>query len=658
MNPTTSIGTYNRLEMLKLMYLSREGDRREGVLHRQSKGWFQVAGMGHEPMAAVSLLLRGSDYLFPYYRDRAMVLAKGVSNAELARAYFAKRNTGSGGRQMPGHYSSRQHNIWSVPTPTGANALPACGVAWSMQLNNREGVVVATVGDAACRQGEFYEAVAFAVERQLPIVLIVEDNLYGISTNTEKFNPFRLGVFNEGLGIVHVDARHPDRVHEAAAVAIHRARSGDGPTVMVCQVDRLCSHTSSDDHRVYRPQHEIDEMAERDPILVLSQELIEAGELSADEWQRMKDEIDVRVDRDYIEAEREPDPRPEETLDHLFAPLPVAEPPPLQGGRKWRMVDAINAVFEKALEQDDRRIFFGEDIEDPKGGVFRLTANLSTRFPERVFNSPLAEATIAGVGIGLASCGMRPVFELQFVDFVGPAWNQISQNMATLRWRTVSEWSVPMVFYAPYGAYLPGGSLWHSQANEALFAHVPGLRVMVPSTPEDAAAMMWTALHADDPTIFLIPKHLFRLQMDCPPEVPAVGFGSARIRRPGQDVTLVAWGNGIELALAAAGRLASQAEVEVIDLRSLVPWDRATVAASVEKTGRLVVVQEDGSTCSIGQMIISDLVGDEQSFGSFVSAPRLVAKPDVHIGYNPICEFAALPDLEQVVAAIEKTLED
>jgi 2-oxoisovalerate dehydrogenase E1 component len=215
-----------------------------------------------------------------------------------------------------------------------------------------------------------------------------------------------------------------------------------------------------------------------------------------------------------------------------------------------------------------------------------------------------------------------------------------------------------MVFYAPYGAYLPGGSLWHSQANEALFAHVPGLRVMVPSTPEDAAAMMWTALHADDPTLFLIPKHLFRLQMDCPPEVPAVGFGSARIRRSGQDVTLVAWGNGMELALAAADRLASQAEVEVIDLRSLVPWDRETVAASVEKTGRLVVVQDDGSSCSIGQMIISELVGDEQSFGSFVSAPRLVAKPDVHIGYNPICEYAALPDLDQVVAAIEKTLED
>lgn len=658
MNPTTVSRTYNRLELLKLMYLSREGDRREGVLHRQSKGWFQVAGMGHEPMAVISYLLNEGDYLFPYYRDRAMVLAKGVTNAELARVYFAKRETGSGGRQMPGHYSSRRHNIWSVPTPTGANALPACGVAWSFQMQGKNNVVVATVGDAAARQGEFYEAISFAVERQLPIVLIVEDNQYGISTNTEKFNPFKLGVFNEGLGIVHVDARHPDRVHEAAAVAIQRARCGDGPTVMVCQLDRLCSHTSSDDHRVYRPQEEIDEMQARDPILVLSSELIEAGELDAAEWERIKAEIDARVDRDYIEAEKTQDPLAEETMEHLFGDPPVPVPPPLEGGRKWRMVDALNSIFKQGLKKDDRYVFFGEDIADPKGGVFRLTADLSTQYPERVFNAPLAEATIAGVGVGLASCGMRPVFELQFVDFVGPAWNQIAQNMATLRWRTFGEWKVPMVFYAPYGAYLPGGSLWHSQANEGMFAHIPGLRIVVPSTPEDAAALMWTAMHADDPTIFLVPKHLFRLQMECPVQVPAVGFGQARIRRAGQDVTLVAWGNGMELALAAAEQLADVAEVEVIDLRSIVPWDRETVAASVEKTGRLVVVQEDGRSCSIGQMIISELMSDETSFSSFLSAPQLVSKPDVHIGYNPIYEYAALPDLEQVVAALEKTLKD
>jgi 2-oxoisovalerate dehydrogenase E1 component len=658
MNPKPLQMTYRKLDLLRLMYLSREGDRREGVLHRQSKGWFQVAGMGHEALAVVGMLMNDGDYLFPYYRDRALVLARGVPNADLARVYFAKRDTGSGGRQMPGHYSDRSRNIWSVPTPTGANALPACGVAWAMQLQGRNNLVVATVGDAAARQGEFYEAISFAVERQLPIVFIVEDNQYGISTNTLRFNPFRLGVFGEDIGLVHLDARHPDRVFDAIAPVFERARAGQGPTVIVAELDRLCSHTSSDDHRVYRPQAEIDEMEQRDPITVVAHELIADGELTAKDWEKIKAEINAQVDREYQAAEAEADPQAAELLAHLFAAAPTPEPPPLDGARKWRMVDAVNQVFRSGLKQNPKYIFFGEDIADPKGGVFRLTAGLSTEFPERVFNSPLAEATIVGVSIGMACYGLRPVFELQFIDFMGPAWNQIGQNLCTLRWRTFGQWKCPVVLYAPYGAYLPGGSLWHSQANEALFAHTPGLRVVVPSTPEDAAGLMWTAMHADDPTIFLIPKHLFRLQMEVSAQVPAVGFGRARVRRAGDDVTVLAWGNCIEQALAAADALADEVSVEVIDLRSIQPWDRATILASLEKTGRLVIVQEDGRSCSVGQMIISEIVGDPNSWTFFVSAPQLVSKPDVHIGYNPIYEYAALPSTDQVIAAIRATVEE
>ena len=649
---------YSRLDLLKLMYLSREGDRREGVLHRQSKGWFQVAGMGHEAMGVIAQLMENDDYLFPYYRDRAMVLARGVTNAELATAYFAKRTSSSGGRQMPGHYSDRKRNIWSVPTPTGANALPACGVAWAMQLDGKNNVVVATVGDAASRQGEFYEAVAFAVERQLPIVLIVEDNNYGISTNTEKFNPFKLGVFGDDINLVHVDARHPDRVFEASAPAIERARSGGGPTIMVCELDRLCSHTSSDDHRVYRPQNEIDEMTDRDPILVLTKELIASGELTESDWESTKASINKQVDEEYIAAEKEPDPIAEEVMLHNFADPPVPTAPPLEGGRKWRIVDALNHVFKKALASNKDHVFFGEDIEAPKGGVFGLTADLSDEFPEQVFNSPLAEATIAGVGIGMACYGKRPVFEFQFVDFVGPAWNQVSQNLSTMRWRTFGDWTCPIVFYTPFGAYLPGGSIWHSQSNEALFSHTPGLRVVAPSTPEDAAALMWTSMAADDPTIFMIPKHMFRQQMDVPKEVPPVGFGEARIRQEGEDVTVVAWGNCVELAQLAANKIEDEVSVELIDLRSIVPWDQDTVLESVEKTGRLVVVQEDGQACSVGQMVIQEITGNPESFCYFVSAPQLVSKPDVHIGYNPIYEYAALPDVQQVVDAIRLTMED
>jgi 2-oxoisovalerate dehydrogenase E1 component len=649
--------TYNKLDLLKLMYLSREGDRREGVLHRQSKGWFQVAGMGHEPLAAMAMLMEEDDYLFPYYRDRAMVLAKGVSNAELASAYFAKLGSSSAGRQMPGHYSDRSRNIWSVPTPTGANALPGCGVAWAMQMEGKPNIVIATVGDAASRQGEFYEAIAFAVERQLPIIFVVEDNNYGISTNTEKFNPFKLEIFNESH-LLQIDARHPDRVYDAAAPAMEKARNGGGPTVIVAELDRLCSHTSSDDHRVYRPQHEIDEMMDRDPILVVSRELIKAGELTESEWEKTKEEINRSVDQEYIAAESEEDPSPADLMVQLMAEPAKPEVPPIEGGKKVRMVDALNQVFKSGLKKDPNYVFFGEDIEAPKGGVFGLTSELSELHPDRVFNSPLAEATIVGVGIGMASYGMRPVFEIQFIDFIGPAMNQVTQNLATLRWRTNGDWNCPMVLYAPYGAYLPGGSLWHSQANESVFAHFPGLRVVVPSTPEDATGLMWTAMHTDDPTLFLVPKHLFRQQMEVSEDVPPVGFGEARIRQEGDDVTLVTWGNCIEQAFAAANALADECSVEIIDLRSIQPWDKDTILESVEKTGRLVIVQEDGQSCSVGQMIISEIMVDPETFCYFVSAPQLVSKPDVHIGYNPIYEYAALPDIEQVINAIRITMED
>lgn len=649
--------TYNKLDFLKLMFLSREGDRREGVLLRQSKGWFQVSGMGHEALAAFILHLKDDDYIFPYYRDRALMLAKGMTNLELAYAYFAKRNSSSGGRQMPGHYSNREKNVWSVPTPTGGNLLPACGAAWGMKLEGKDSVVLATVGDAASRQGEFYEAVAFAIQEKLPLLIIVEDNKYGISTPTEKFNPFKLDLINPDM-FVHVDSRHPDNVYEAGAKAIEKARTGGGPTLLWCDLDRLSSHTSSDDHRVYRTQEDIDAMMKRDPIVVVAQELIQDGQLTEDEWTKIQDEIKDSVDRDYIEAENSPDPRAEEVFDFLYGDLPTPEPPPIEGGRKWRMVDAINNVFKVALDKDKRYVFFGEDIEDPKGGVFKLTEGLSTAHPDRVFNSPLAEATIIGVACGLACYGMRPVFELQFIDFVGPGWSQLVNNLATIRWRSFNGWPCPAVIYAPYGAYLPGGSLWHSQANEAAIAHFPGLRVMIPSTPGDAAAMMWTALHANDPTVFLIPKHLFRMNLDTPNPVEPVGFAQAAIRREGTDVTVVTWGNCTEQATEAAEQLADEISCEIIDLRSIVPWDRETVAKSLEKTGRLVVIQEDSETCSFGQTVIQSLTSDPETWGYFLSPPQLVSKGDVHIGFNPIYEYAALPDTERVIKAIKLVMEE
>jgi 2-oxoisovalerate dehydrogenase E1 component len=659
MSLTLTQSGIDQLELLKLMYLSREGDRREGILLRQSKGWFQVSGIGHETLAILAMLMQPEDYLVPYYRDRAMVLARGVSNYDLALAYFAKRDSSSRGRQMPGHFSSKAHKIWSVATPTGVNTLPACGIAWSQQLRNQSGIVVTTIGDAASRQGEFYEAICFAVERRLPVIFVVEDNRYGISTCTDKFNPFKLDIFNDAIGIDHIDGRVPNIVEAASTKAIQKARSGEGPSILVCELDRLCSHTSSDDHRVYRPPAEISEQVDRDPIPLLAEKLINDGALDRRQWDELQEEITRQVDDDYLRAEQEADPIAEEALDNVLGPLPKpAELPPLKCEReKIRMVDAVNQVLHTAAKDRDT-VFFGQDIADPKGGVFGITQGLSTAHPDRAFNSPLAEATIIGVACGLASVGMKPVFEIQFTDFVTPGWNQISQNLTTLRWRTGGDWTCPVVLYAPYGAYLPGGSLWHSQANEAWFAHTPGMRVVIPSTPEDAAGLMATAMQAEDPTMVLLPKHLIRKQFPSDGSVTPIPFGQAKVCRPGNDLTILSWANCMELAFQAADQLAPEVDVEVIDLRSISPWDKDTIRQSVEKTGRLLVIQEDCESCSVGQMIISELTGNEESFYSFAAAPRLVSKPDVHIGYNPIYEYAVLPAIEDVMSAATEIMED
>src|SRR6476661_4021930 len=323
---------------------------------------------------------------------------------------------------------------------------------------------------------------------------------------------------------------------------------------------------------------------------------------------------------------------------------------------KYRIGDTVNKTLRAGLEHDPLRILFGEDIEDPKGGVFRLTQKLSTEFPKQVFNSPLAESTILGVACGLAAYGKRPVFELQFIDFIYPGFNQLVTNISTLRWRSFGNWKCPAVIYAPYGAYLPGGSLWHSQANESALAHYPGLNVVIPSTPADAAGLLWTAMHTEDPVIFLVAKHLLWAEHEYTKPISAVPLGKARNAHEGSDVTLVAWGNTIEKSLEALNKIGDEISVELIDLRSIVPWDAAAIEESVRKTHRLVVVQEDTENCSVGQMIISHVTGTPELWNELLSPPILVSKPNVVIGYNPIYEYAALPDVERIVAAIRRSI--
>jgi 2-oxoisovalerate dehydrogenase E1 component len=644
----------DKLRLLKTILESRHADLREQNLNRQGKGHFHVSGMGHEALAAISILLGPDDYVVPYYRDRGLVLGRGMTTRELALEYFAKRNTGSGGRQMPSHYSDAAHHIWSVPTPTGSQLLPACGIAWGIQLDGKKNLVITTVGDAATRQGDFFEAICFAKEKKLPVLFVVEDNAYGISSYTRDTNPLALDALQPN-DWRQIEGRDVQKIYDSAEEAIDKIRAGNGPVFFWIKMERLSSHTSSDDQKLYRSAEELRELEKCDPLKCWKDQLIAEGVLSAEEFAKINNEIKERIRQEYRDAEEAEDPSPNELQVNVTASPPKLDDEILPPG-KYRIGDTVNKTLRAGLEEDPRRIIFGEDVEDPKGGVFRLTQKLSTDFPKQVFNSPLAESTILGVACGLASYGKRPVFELQFIDFIYPGFNQLVTNISTLRWRSFGNWKCPAVFYAPYGAYLPGGSLWHSQANESVLAHYPGLSVVIPSTPEDAAGLLWTAMHGEDPIIFLIPKHLLWAEHESAEPIRAVPFGQARKRTDGSDVTLVAWGNAIEKSLEAIAKIDDDARVELLDLRSIVPWDEEAVEKSVRKTRRLVVVQEDTETCSVGQMIISHLAGNAELWSTMISPPILISKGNVVIGYNPIYEYAALPDVERIMAAIRRSV--
>src|SRR5262245_14177506 len=644
----------DKLQLLRIILESRHADLREQNLIHQGKGHFHVSGMGHEGLAAVSIQMETDDYIVSYYRDRGLVLGRGMTTRQLSLEYFAKRNTGSGGRQMPSHYSDADLHIWSVPTPTGSQLLPACGIAWGIKLDGKKNVVVTTIGDAATRQGDFFEAICFAKERKLPVLFVVEDNAYGISMPTRNTNPLALNILEQD-NWRQIEGQNVQQIYDATAEAFEKIRAGSGPFFFWINMERLSSHTSSDDQKLYRSAEELRDLEKCDPLTCWKDQLIKEGVITEKEYAELDNEIKERVRREYAEAEKAEDPSPNELWSNVTKPPPKIEKEILSPG-KYRIGDTVNKTLRAGLEDDPRRVLFGEDIEDPKGGVFRLTQKLSTEFPEQVFNSPLAESTILGVACGLAAYGKRPVFELQFIDFIYPGFNQLVTNLSSLRWRSFGNWKCPAVIYAPYGAYLPGGSLWHSQANESALAHYPGLNVVIPSTPADAAGLLWTAMHAEDPVIFLVPKHLLWAQQEYTKPIRAVPLGKARNVREGSDLTLIAWGNTTEKSLEALNKIGDEVSVELIDLRSIVPWDAAAIEESVRKTRRLVVVQEDTENCSVGQMIISHITGNLGLWNELLSPPILVSKPNVVIGYNPIYEYAALPDVEQIVTAITRSV--
>jgi len=694
------------IQMYRLMYASRRLDDREILLKRQQKIFFQISGAGHEALlvAAGMLLKPGYDWFYPYYRDRALVLTLGVTPEEqLLQAVGAADDPASGGRQMPSHWGHKKFNIVTQSSPTGTQLLQAIGCAEAGRYFNRnpkaadrqdprdysgykdvvfhgDEVVYVSCGDGTTSQGEFWEAINGASNLKLPVLFLVEDNEYAISVpvevNTAGGNISKLVANFPNFYFAECDGTDPVASYAALRKAVDYCRSGKGPAFVHGHVIRPYSHSLSDDEKLYRPESERSRDAQRDPITRMQLFLIRENILEEEEINRLEKEVDSEVQSatDRVLAARFPEPS--SIMKFVYSPdvdptSPAFATEPTRSAADKTMADLINACLRDEMKRDNRIVMFGEDVADcsreqylseklvkGKGGVFKLTSGLQCDFgSQRVYNSPLAEATIVGRAIGLATRGIKPVVEVQFFDYIWPAFHQLRNELPVIRWRSNGTFSAPAVIRVAIGGYLTGGAIYHSQCGESLFTHTPGMRVVFPSNALDANGLLRTAIRCDDPVLFLEHKRLYREtygRAPYPGPDYMIPFGKARIVREGEDMTLVTYGATVPRALQAAQRIAREHDisVELIDLRTLSPYDWEAIANSVRKTNRVIVAHEDTMSWGYGAEIAARIAGE--LFEHLDAPVRRVAAMDTFVAYQPLLEDEILPQADDFYKAMQE----
>jgi len=659
------------LAAYKIMYSSRLLDEKMLILLKQGKSYFHIGAMGHEALqVACGMAMKSQvDYLFPYYRDQALCLALGQSTYECLLSFLARRDDPhGGGRQMPMHYGNKRINIPTSSSSTGTQFLQALGSALaSLRLYESQeekilSVTVCTTGDGTTSQGEFYEALSWAARIKAPLVFLVENNGYAISVPIDEQRPGGKIAENFesfiGLHVEKIDGCNFMQSYEVLLNAIERARRGDGPSLIDAKVVRLLAHSSSDDHKKYRPLKDLESEMLSDPLVLMRQELIKNNFIGDPELKILESSLKEELEESCERALAAPMPARAEAKTHVWAEQKEPSEMPLvvsPSAEPVVLVDAINRALAEALAQSTKTLIFGQDVARGKGGVFTATRGLTERFgEERCFNAPLAEASIVGVSIGLAMRGFRPIPEIQFADYIWTAMMQIRNELATIRYRSNNNFSAPVVIRVPVGGYIHGG-LCHSQNIEATFAHIPGLKIALPSTALDAYGLLKRAIAQDDPVLFLEHKALYR-QSFARSLLPAgedfeIPFGVGALRREGRDITVVTYGILVQRALEAALTLALEnIDVEVIDLRTIVPYDRDLVIRSVKKTGKLLVLHEDMRFMGFGAEIASDIA--EHCFTDLDAPIRRLAAHDTPVPYNWDLEEEILPQAADIIAAI------